>query len=98
MSFPSRTDQKIFLKTPVNIANIDPSHQPIPTELRSEEEEVRSGELWLHSLQFRETSVDFLSLADQVTEQENYIRFNQFRYFNLELLFLPYIGGVFLKI
>ena len=98
MSFPSRTDQKIFLKTPVNIANIDPSHQPIPTELRSNEEEVESGELWLHSLQFRETSVDFLSLADQVREQGKYFRFNQFRYLNVEFLFLPYIGGVFLKI
>ena len=59
----------MFLKTPVNIANIDPSLQPIPTELRSEEEELKSGELWLHSLQFRETSVDFLSLADQVSDQ-----------------------------
>ena len=63
----------MFLKTPFNIDNIDPSHQPIPIQLQPAEEAVTSGEPWLHSLQFRQTSVDFLSLADQVKEQANWI-------------------------
>ena len=66
MAFPTRTDQRIFLKTPLNISNVDPHHQPIPNNLKLEEKPVSTGELWLNSLQFRETSIDFLSLADQV--------------------------------
>ena len=61
----------MFVKTPVNVANIDPSHQPIPSELQPEEQSPASpAQLWLNSLQFRETSIDFLSLADQVKVDE----------------------------
>ena len=66
MAFPTRTDQRIFLKTPLNIANVDPHHQPVPFNLKLEEKPVSTGEPWLNSLQFRETSIDFLSLANQV--------------------------------
>ena len=70
MAFPTRTDQRIFLKTPLNISNVDPHHQPIPTNLKLEENPVSTGENWLNSLQFRETSIDFLSLADQVKKDK----------------------------
>ena len=63
----------MFVKTPVNVSNIDPSHQPIPSELQHEEESSSSpAQLWLNSLQFRETSIDFLSLADQVKVEETF--------------------------